>query len=477
MKKIFLMIYLLPLFLQAQTLTDSLKAYWSFDGNSLDMTGNGHDATVFGATPVPDRFGNANGAYYFNGTTDYMTFTSSSKMQPNLPASISVWIMRTTPPAGPAADAIIGTEHNTNNGYYSGFWVNIMPYSGAIQINFGDNTGSCSYNYRRTITGYTNVCDGQWHLLTFVVTGATSMQLYIDCQAENGSLSGSGAINPVYSNATTGIIGNFLCGLNGNDGHFTGSIDDLSFYSRALSALDVAALYNFPNAISPNQGTVFLGNDTTICQSSFTLDATTTWANSYIWSNGSTGPTLNVSNAGTYSVQVIGSNCSEYAVDTIVVSGLIGVDLLPDTINCINQTITLNAGVGYNSYSWSTGDTTQSINISQAGSYIIQVTNIYGCSFSDTINVYNCTGIENIGLQVFPQPASETLHLRYTLENVENINFALYDMMGKKVKEMQFAKEIGAISHEIPIINLLKGVYVLRFFGQNMSTARKVIIE
>ena len=347
MKKIFFLFYLLPLFLQAQTLTDSLKAYWSFDGNTSDVSGNGHDATVFSATPVPDRLGNANSAYYFNGTTDYMTFTSSAKMQPNLPVSVSVWIMRTTPPPGPAADAILGTEHNTNNGYYSGFWVNIMPNSGAIQINFGDNTGPCGYNYRRTITGYTNVCDGQWHLLTFVVTGATTMQLYIDCQAESGSLSGDGAINPVYSNATTGIIGNFLCGLNGNDGHFTGSIDELRFYRRALSALDVAALYNFPNAITPN--------------------------------------------------------------------------------------------------------------------------------------VNKCTGIKDIGapinLQVFPQPTSEILYLAYTLENTQNINVILYDMMGKKVKEIQFAKETGTISHEIPISNLLKGIYNLQILGENSVTMRKVIVE
>jgi uncharacterized protein (TIGR02145 family) len=45
-----------------------LIAYYPFNGNANDKSGNGHDGIVEGATLTVDRFGNPNSAYYFNGS-------------------------------------------------------------------------------------------------------------------------------------------------------------------------------------------------------------------------------------------------------------------------------------------------------------------------------------------------------------------------------------------------------------------------
>lgn len=55
---------------QAQSfLTNGLTAYYPFNGNANDASGNGNNGTVNGATLTADRFGNANSAYRFNGAS------------------------------------------------------------------------------------------------------------------------------------------------------------------------------------------------------------------------------------------------------------------------------------------------------------------------------------------------------------------------------------------------------------------------
>ena len=50
--------------------TNGLAGYWPFTGNANDVSGNGNNGTNNGATLTTDRFGNANSAYSFNGTSN-----------------------------------------------------------------------------------------------------------------------------------------------------------------------------------------------------------------------------------------------------------------------------------------------------------------------------------------------------------------------------------------------------------------------
>ncbi|TGO02513.1 hypothetical protein PN36_23830 [Candidatus Thiomargarita nelsonii] len=51
-------------------LSDGLVAYYPFDGNAQDASGNGNHGTVNGATLTEDRFGSADSAYEFDGNAD-----------------------------------------------------------------------------------------------------------------------------------------------------------------------------------------------------------------------------------------------------------------------------------------------------------------------------------------------------------------------------------------------------------------------
>ncbi|MCX6155014.1 MAG: SBBP repeat-containing protein [Candidatus Kapabacteria bacterium] len=61
----------------------------------------------------------------------------------------------------------------------------------------------------------------------------------------------------------------------------------------------------------------------------------------------------------------------------------------PDLKFCPDDSITLFTDEDYSKYQWSSGETSKSITVKQAGMYIVSVKDDQGCSGSDTINVSN----------------------------------------------------------------------------------------
>lgn len=64
-------------------LTDGLVAYYNFNnGNLNDSSGFGNNIIFSNAVKTSDRFGNANNAYLFNGTSSYMRVANSASLNP-----------------------------------------------------------------------------------------------------------------------------------------------------------------------------------------------------------------------------------------------------------------------------------------------------------------------------------------------------------------------------------------------------------
>ena len=62
-------------------LSDGVVAYYPFNNNANDESGNGNHGTVQGATLAEDRFGNTNSAYYFGGDNDKITASDAAVFQ------------------------------------------------------------------------------------------------------------------------------------------------------------------------------------------------------------------------------------------------------------------------------------------------------------------------------------------------------------------------------------------------------------
>jgi len=107
----------------------------------------------------------------------------------------------------------------------------------------------------------------------------------------------------------------------------------------------------------------------------------------YQWNDGSNLRTLLVTQPGNYSVQVTLPNGCSRVMTTVVNAGTAPVvNAGPDRTIC-GQPIVLDAGVGFDSYTWSTGSTAQVITVNQPGFYIVEVRSANGCYDKDTVRV------------------------------------------------------------------------------------------
>lgn len=132
----------------------------------------------------------------------------------------------------------------------------------------------------------------------------------------------------------------------------------------------------------------YLGPDQLLCPGDvFTLDATTSQANGYLWQDGSMGSSFIGDQAGLYWVEV--------SVDVCIVRDSIQVnyvapptDIIGDDISiCEDQSVTLSIWpTGLANFTWSTGSSQQSIVVNSGGMYWAHVTK-QGCPFGDTVNV------------------------------------------------------------------------------------------
>jgi hypothetical protein len=78
---------------RASAITDGLVAYYPLDGSLADATGHGHDGVNHGATPAPDRSGNPNHAYSFNGSGAYVALPDGLIDPNGAGFTISAWAM------------------------------------------------------------------------------------------------------------------------------------------------------------------------------------------------------------------------------------------------------------------------------------------------------------------------------------------------------------------------------------------------
>jgi len=127
-----------------------------------------------------------------------------------------------------------------------------------------------------------------------------------------------------------------------------------------------------------------LGNDTTICPGEvLTINATTSNA-TYLWQDNSTNPAFNVSQQGTYWVDVSVNNCISTA--TIVINYNSNLDLGNDTTICQGESLLLDVTNPNSNYLWQDSSTNSSLTVTQQGTYWAEVST-NNCSTSDTVNV------------------------------------------------------------------------------------------
>lgn len=146
-----------------------------------------------------------------------------------------------------------------------------------------------------------------------------------------------------------------------------------SYYVDAVSVIPVEPYFD-------------LGNDTTLCPGeTITLDVGYGCNATYLWTDGSTGPTKVVSSPGIYGVEISMGCYPVYDEIQVNYFSKPNIPLPNDTVICPNTSIDLYAGSGFMSYLWQDGSTNNSYTADTAGLYWVEILTDIGCYIRDSV--------------------------------------------------------------------------------------------
>lgn len=215
-------------------ITDGLVAYYPFNGNANDESGNGNNGTAFGAVLAEDRNNTPNSAFQFDGTDDFIE-CGDGLNEVSVPFTLAAWIYNDNPNVW---HGIFSSDDNPDaiTGNYQGFWAELTT-GNQLFISFGDGSGPFISD-RRSKATITPLPLNEWVHVAMVVNGPTDMQLFVNGLEVEGAYSGTGGT----MNHNTYPI---RIGLRSRHGPrwFSGGIDDVFVYDRNLSAPEITLLY------------------------------------------------------------------------------------------------------------------------------------------------------------------------------------------------------------------------------------------
>ena len=144
-----------------------------------------------------------------------------------------------------------------------------------------------------------------------------------------------------------------------------------------------------------------ISGPTGICTGDTALLQTDSGFTQYLWSTGESTSAITTSIPSLYCVTVIDNNgCSG---DTCFMLNSFSEPAVTittaDTTLCYRDSAVLNAGSGFSTYAWSTGDTTQAVVVRNSGEYCVVISDSFGCEASDCIEIikHDSVGVEIMG--------------------------------------------------------------------------------
>ncbi len=319
-------------------LQQGLVAYYPFNGNANDESGNGNNGVVNGATLTSDRFGNGGGAYSFNSNylghysgNDYIRCVNPGPLG-NSSRSVSFWVK---------TDSVsISQLNNIVFSYGSNETVSAQQFRITLAGSCDQSISAVSYSGNRDIP---YVPSGNWEMITVVFDSGISpncagFKLYLNsielqnyCSDFSGAAINTSSLNPI----TIGCYHDL--NWTTDRGFFKGNLDDLMVYNRALTPSEIQQLYT---------------------------------AQSYAWSNNATTPTITVTptESTTYSCTITQGNQTCTASVDITVN--------PNVTNTISATII--EGETY---------TLGAQTLTSAGTYAEVFTSAAGCDSTVTLTL------------------------------------------------------------------------------------------
>ncbi|MBN1578553.1 MAG: LamG domain-containing protein [Chitinispirillaceae bacterium] len=205
-------------------LIEGLVAYYAFDGNAIDESGNGNNGIVYGATLASDRLGNPNSAYNFRGYgyNDFIQIPDSRSLNITGDMTITAWINTSNIDPYWSMEIFSNMEEVSP---HNGYMLSVSWWDGDDQYEDPDNKTLRFMSGDASIWSNSAVNTGDWIHVAAILSG-THAEIYL-----NGILDNAGTVGVPTSFGADQFIGQ----SNSNYYNFDGLLDEIRIYNRALS--------------------------------------------------------------------------------------------------------------------------------------------------------------------------------------------------------------------------------------------------
>jgi len=240
---------------------DGLVAYYPFNNNADDESGNEHHGTVYGAIIGEDRFGNSNAAYEFDGTDDFIDCGLDPDLNITTHLSVSCWVKYYDYNYGSLyhPDFISNADYalSTHTQDWKGYLVGTTRNHPSPQFN-----GTMKFTVLKPYENYglrtdDRYDDDKWHHVVSVFYPGHYLRLYVDGEiVEQDTVT----ISSFTASDLPLSIGR---GYENDEYHyFDGLIDDIRIYNRILSEEEVSDFYHENDwMLAPDVTIEIIGNN------------------------------------------------------------------------------------------------------------------------------------------------------------------------------------------------------------------------
>jgi hypothetical protein len=231
-----------------QQLKLGLLAYYPFNGNAADESGNGYDLSVQGSLMTANRFGQSQKAYNFNGSSDMMIVPPILKADSLREFTISAWVNAADVNYNAFLSFLSKEPHNCSNffGLYYG-----LQYKFYNKIITKFSPSLCNLviiedTIENPLNRWCHFVLVQHYNTQYPSFPYYQYDMYFNGRLLKAANSGIGTI-PIAACFNQG--GQVGATSNGDTlfsfYYFKGAIDDIRIYNRVLTAEEISKLYHF----------------------------------------------------------------------------------------------------------------------------------------------------------------------------------------------------------------------------------------
>jgi len=398
---------------------DSLVAYFPFNGNVNDESGNMNNGVNHNASFAMDRYGIDNSSLFFAiGVESYVEGINPGNNLPvgNSPRTFSAWI---------------------NTGVYNQYGSNIFHYGTqqAAPTNFHflitDVLGLGNGYGFGVVYGNQNATDGIWHFVAGVYEGGTERiaKLYVD-----GKLDASGTIStePNTILGTNWRMGKFMEGST----NFQGYLDEVRVYNVGLTEQEVWDSYK-STTTAPTL--LFPANNSTINTLTPVIDWDSTVTSIYY------RYVISVDSEFTTVIADLNLYSSSYQIPS---------GLLQENTNYFWKVRTVNdGGVG----PWS-----------EVSKFDISITSV-----EDEKQIPKEFSL----MQNYPNPFNPSTNIKFRIPDFGFVSLKVYDVLGNEVATLvNEDKTAGSYEVKFDAAGLSSGIYFYKLQAGSLVDSKKMIL-